>query len=243
MAAASNGCIDSLRFVLKLGADPNMKSAKGLTALDMARAREAAFAKMPNLAAQAERFRQLIAVLAPLGPAEAGRTSAGCADGHRCGCAHEARWREDRSYSASIRFRGPGRTGRDADVRRVRMATGAGVHDRVRPRHADARLRAGEDDVRGGPGINRRLRRRPRLGDGDAEGHSEADARTVQTMTPRRDRLRTTVPPVAAHGAGRRVRGAGGHERALADVRDPLVGLPLEEVDSSGASRYGSPGR
>jgi hypothetical protein len=66
MAAAINGSTDSVRLLLTVGADPKIDSAKGETALDMARAREAAFARMPNSAANVERLRQVVAMLAPL---------------------------------------------------------------------------------------------------------------------------------------------------------------------------------
>lgn len=66
MAGATNGSVDTVKFLLTRGADPKIRNAKGETALDMARAREATFARMPNMAAVAQRHRQVIAMLAPL---------------------------------------------------------------------------------------------------------------------------------------------------------------------------------
>jgi Ankyrin repeats (many copies) len=65
MAAATNGFVDTVRFLLTVGADPNMKNAQGETALELAQAREAPFSKLPNFAELAKRLRQVIAVLEP----------------------------------------------------------------------------------------------------------------------------------------------------------------------------------
>ena len=66
MTAATEGKVDMVRFLLVLKADPNMKTTSGQTALDMVRAREATFSKMPNFAELAGRQRQVIALLTPV---------------------------------------------------------------------------------------------------------------------------------------------------------------------------------
>lgn len=65
MGAASSGHVETVRFLLNVGADPNMKNAQGDTALDMAQAREAAFAKIPRFAETAKRLGQVMALLEP----------------------------------------------------------------------------------------------------------------------------------------------------------------------------------
>jgi hypothetical protein len=65
MAAAGNGKVESVKLLLSLGADPNVKSAQGDTALDMARDRQKAFSKIPNLAELAKRQQQVIGLLEP----------------------------------------------------------------------------------------------------------------------------------------------------------------------------------
>jgi hypothetical protein len=66
MSAAVDGRLDIVRFLLTLKADPNVKSVNGETALDMVRAREATFSKMPNFADLARRQREVIAALTPV---------------------------------------------------------------------------------------------------------------------------------------------------------------------------------
>ena len=65
MWAAISGKVEAVRFLLDLGADPNVRTAEGNTALDLVAAREAAFAKLPNFAALAQRQREVIALLTP----------------------------------------------------------------------------------------------------------------------------------------------------------------------------------
>jgi hypothetical protein len=65
MAAAKNGKVDMVKFLLVLGADANTRTAQGSTALDLARSQEATFSKIPNLAPLAERQRKVIALLEP----------------------------------------------------------------------------------------------------------------------------------------------------------------------------------
>lgn len=65
MAAATSGHVDTVRLLLSLGADPNLKSAQGKTALGMVRNRALAFAKLPNFTGLVQRQRQVIAVLEP----------------------------------------------------------------------------------------------------------------------------------------------------------------------------------
>lgn len=70
MAVATSGHVDVVRLLLSLGADPNLKSAQGKTALGMVRSRVVAFAKLPGYADLVQRQRQVIAILEP-------RTAAG----------------------------------------------------------------------------------------------------------------------------------------------------------------------
>lgn len=66
MAAASSGNVDSVKLLLTIGADPNIKDTKGKTALGMVRDREKAFSKLPDFAELVKRQRQVIAILEPL---------------------------------------------------------------------------------------------------------------------------------------------------------------------------------
>lgn len=65
MAAALNGHVDTVKLLLALDADPNIKDAQGKTALGMVRDREKAFSKLPNFAELVKRQRQVIAILEP----------------------------------------------------------------------------------------------------------------------------------------------------------------------------------
>ena len=235
MAGATNGSVDSVKFLLTRGADPKIRNAKGETALDMVRAREAAFSKIPNMAAVVQRQRQVIALLAPLavGP----QTPAAPVTVVPTDMDTVARLKLDAAKVAltARQYDSAGQGVLDviqmsgvSERRRAQACT-----NRVRPRHADARLGTGKDDVRQGPRVRRRPRRRPCLGDGDANGPSQADARTVQ-MTPRRavrdahrktwaknrHRMRSS-PPSRRHGC------RGGH----LDFVEPLA----ESVRAAGA--------
>jgi len=63
MAAAMNGKVESVKLLLSLGADPNLKNAHGTTALDMARDREKAFTAVPSMAAVRGKLREVITAL------------------------------------------------------------------------------------------------------------------------------------------------------------------------------------
>jgi hypothetical protein len=73
MAAAGNGKVESVKLLLSLGADPNVKSVNGDTALDMARDHEKAFSKIPNLVELAKRQQQVISLLEPVTTGGSGR--------------------------------------------------------------------------------------------------------------------------------------------------------------------------